>query len=66
MEKLTRQDLEKLDVPRINAKIAELRKELFDLRIKKATSGMEKPHLLKVLRQNIARLMTFKTIRTRE
>lgn len=66
MERLSRQEIEKLDIARIDAKIGDLRKELFGLKITKATSGLEKPHQVKVLRQNIARLMTEKTVKTRE
>lgn len=39
-------------------KLAELRKEIFSLKIAKKTSGMEKPHRLVSLRKEVARLLT--------
>ena len=39
-------------------KIAELQDELFDLRMQKATAALEKPHKIKELRHNIARMKT--------
>ena len=49
-----------LDGKAIEAKVAEIRREIFNLKMEKATSGLEKPHKLKVLKKNIARLMTAK------
>ena len=58
MEVLKVLDIRKLDKQRIDAKVSELRKQLFDLKMKKATSGLEKPHQLSVIKQSIARLST--------
>ena len=49
-----------LDSKAIDAKVSEMRREIFTLKMEKATSGLEKPHKLKVLKKNIARLMTAK------
>jgi large subunit ribosomal protein L29 len=58
MEELKIKDIEKLDKTRILAKVSDSRRELFDLRMKQTTSGIDKPHVKKVLRKNIARLLT--------
>lgn len=42
-------------------KIEELKNELFDLRMKKATTVLEKPHRIKQLRKDIARMKTILT-----
>lgn len=44
----------------IDTKIVELRKDLFRMRMQKSASGVEKPHLFKLARKNIARLLTLK------
>lgn len=51
-------DIEKMDAVGIQAKVTELRKELFDLNLQKNTSSLEKPHLVKNLKKDVARLMT--------
>jgi large subunit ribosomal protein L29 len=51
-------EIKKLDDVAIKAKISELRKELFDTKFQKHTTGIEKPHLLKTLKKDIARLLT--------
>lgn len=51
-------DIKNLDAQRIDAKVNELKKQLFDLKMKKATSGIEKPHELSVIKRSIARLKT--------
>jgi large subunit ribosomal protein L29 len=53
-------DAKSLDAKAIEAKVQEMRKEIFMLNMEKTTSGLEKPHKLKVLKKNIARLMTAK------
>lgn len=53
-------DAKALDAKAIDAKVIEMRKEIFMLKMEKTTSGMEKPHNLKVLKKNIAKLMTAK------
>lgn len=51
-------EINKLDSKAIETKIAELRKEQFDLRLQKNTTSLEKPHLLKSLKRDVARLKT--------
>lgn len=51
-------EIKKLDSAAIKAKVAELKKELFDVKFQKHTTGIEKPHMLKTLRRDIARLLT--------
>ncbi len=53
-------EIKDLDAAAINTKVSEMRKEIFTMRMEKATSGLEKPHKLKVLKKNIARLLTAK------
>ncbi len=50
--------IEDFDDQTIVAKIQELKSELFKLRFKRHTSGIEKPHLLKNLKGDVARLKT--------
>ncbi len=42
-------------------KIKELQDELFDLRMKQATSALEKPHRIRQIRKDIARMKTILT-----
>jgi len=42
----------------LNAKSAELRRELFNLRLQQATSRLEKTHRIRALRRDIARCET--------
>jgi large subunit ribosomal protein L29 len=51
-------EVKKLDDSAITQKIGELRKELFELRLQKNTTSVEKPHLLTTLKRDIARLLT--------
>jgi large subunit ribosomal protein L29 len=51
-------EITKLDASAINQKISEIRKELFDLRLQKNTTSVEKSHLLVNLKRDIARLLT--------
>ncbi len=60
MKKLEMKDVEKLDANGIDAKVEELRKNLFDIRMQKAAAGIEKPHQIKLAKKNIARLLTAK------
>lgn len=53
-------DLKNMDSAAIDTKVAEIRRELFNLKMEKATSGLEKPHRIKVLKKNIAKLITAK------
>ncbi len=53
-------DIKSLTAIDVDNKVEELRKELFDMRIEKATSGIEKPHLKTQHKRTIARLLTHK------
>ncbi len=47
-----------LTYPELRAKDTELRQELFNLRLQKATARLEKPHRISELRKDIARCQT--------
>lgn len=51
-------EIRKMTTEEINAKIAELKSELWNLRFSSATGGLEKPHRIKDLRHDVARLKT--------
>lgn len=51
-------EINKMDSAAISQRVSELRKELFDLRLQKNTTNVEKPHLLTELKRDIARLLT--------
>jgi large subunit ribosomal protein L29 len=51
-------EIQKLDGSAINKKVSELRKELFDMKLQKNTTSIEKSHLLTSMRRDIARLLT--------
>ncbi len=51
-------EISKLDSNAINQKVGELRRELFEVRLQKNTTNVEKPHLLTELKRDIARLLT--------
>jgi len=50
----------KLSAKDINEKVASLRSELFNSKFNKFTTGTEKPHLVKKIKKDIARLLTQK------
>lgn len=45
----------------IDVKVAEMKKFVFNTRMQKVTSGIEKPHQLKIAKKNIAKLLTAKS-----
>lgn len=51
-------EIRKMSKEDINKKIVELKKELFDLRMKQATGNLDKPHKVNELRKTVARLKT--------
>lgn len=53
--------LEKLTDTEINDTVLKLKKELFDLRLQKATRQELKPHLFKQKKKLIAKLLTIKS-----
>jgi len=52
--------LRDLSLQELDAKETALRKDLFDLRQKKITGQLEKPHQFKAVRKQIAQIHTFK------
>ena len=57
-------EIRKLSTEEINKKIAESKEELFNLRMKQATGGLENPKRLRELRKTVARYKTI--LRERE
>ena len=57
-------DLRALKDDELKAKIADAKKELLELRLKKSTGSLEKPSRINELRKGIARAMTI--LRERE
>tara|TARA_Y100000590_G_C15138617_1_gene795229 strand:+ start:400 stop:594 length:195 start_codon:yes stop_codon:yes gene_type:complete len=51
-------EINKMDAAAINQRVTELRRELFDLRLQKNTTNLEKSHLLTEHKRDIARLLT--------
>ncbi len=51
-------EIRKMSREEISSKITELKKELFDLRMKQATGNLDKPHRVNELRKTVARLKT--------
>jgi large subunit ribosomal protein L29 len=58
---MTSKEIRDLSPDEISTKLREVRAELLQLRLKKNTGQVEKPHLLRVLRKDIARLETIRT-----
>jgi large subunit ribosomal protein L29 len=54
-------DVKSWDKKAINEKASELRKKFFELKMQRGTSGVEKPHELRIIKKNIARLETAKS-----
>ncbi len=51
-------EIRKMTTEEINKKIVELKSELWNLRFSSATGTLEKPHRIKQLRHDVARLKT--------
>tara|TARA_B100001027_G_scaffold138167_1_gene95955 strand:- start:126 stop:344 length:219 start_codon:yes stop_codon:yes gene_type:complete len=51
-------EFKKLNSSQINAKIDQLRKDLFDLRFKKATRQLNETHKFKIIKRQLAQLLT--------
>jgi large subunit ribosomal protein L29 len=60
---LNNDEIKKMDEQAVDRKLSELRLDLFKMKMQKTTSGIEKPHLVKEAKKNIARLLTVKTSR---
>ena len=57
-------DIRKLTTEDLNKKLEEIKKELFNLKFASATGSLEKPHRVKELRHEVAKIKT--VIRERE
>jgi large subunit ribosomal protein L29 len=55
---MTSKEIRDLSPAEITTKLAEIHAELLQLRLRKNTGQVEKPHMLRVLRKDIARLET--------
>ena len=51
-------EFQKLNSTQITEKIDQLRKELFDLRFKQATRQLNETHKFKILKKQVAQLLT--------
>ena len=58
------QEIRKLTTEELNKKLVENKKELFNLKFSAATGNLEKPHRIKELRHEVAKIKT--VIRERE
>ena len=55
---MTIKEIRELAPTELETKLREVRAELLQLRLKKHTGQVEKPHMIRVLRKDIARLET--------
>ena len=51
-------DIKNMTVEELNAKLVELKKELFNLRFQHAVNQLENPHKITEIKREIARVMT--------
>ena len=58
---MTSKEIRELSPAEIQTKLRETRNELLQLRLRKHTGQVEKPHMIRVLRKDIARLETILT-----
>ena len=54
----SREEIKDLTMTELTAKGRDLRQELFNLRLQKASSQLEKPSRMRILRRDIARMET--------
>ena len=59
-------DIAELSLVELEKQIRDVRHELLELRLKKKTGQLDKPHLLKEMRRDVARLETAATIKRKE
>ncbi len=52
------QEIQELTAKELLARKRELKQEIFNFRIQKQSAQLEKPHLIRVARRNIARIET--------
>jgi len=55
---MTSKEIRDLSAGEIETKLRDIREQLVQLRLKKSTGQVEKPHLLRAYRKDIARLET--------
>ena len=55
---MTSKEIRELSAGEIETKLRDLREQLVQLRLKKSTGQVEKPHLLRAYRKDVARLET--------
>ena len=60
MSRVKAKDLRGLSLAELDQKKSTLEKEFFDLRQKKASGTLEKPHQFKLIRRQIAQINTIK------
>ncbi len=60
------EEIRQLSVQEIKAKLGETRKELVNLKLKKRTGQLEKPHRIASMRRDIARMETILRIKIKE
>nr|YP_009314571.1 Ribosomal protein L29 [Liagoropsis maxima]SCW22825.1 Ribosomal protein L29 [Liagoropsis maxima] len=58
MEELKLEDIRKMDDATLETKILEIKKILFDFRMKQATKQSLKPHILKLYKTQLSQIMT--------
>jgi large subunit ribosomal protein L29 len=61
MKLLTSKEIQSLDDKQIENEILNIKKTLFDFRIKQATRQPIKPHLFKLYRRQLAKILTMKS-----
>jgi large subunit ribosomal protein L29 len=57
-------EITKLNKKEIEAKVSDLKLELFNMKMQRVSSGLEKPHRVKEIRKDIARLLTVKNTKS--
>jgi large subunit ribosomal protein L29 len=60
------QEIQELTPKELLARKRELKEEIFNLRIQQQSAQLEKPHLIRVARRNIARIETVLSRKTAE
>jgi large subunit ribosomal protein L29 len=58
---MTTKEIRELSPAEINTKLRETRDQLLQMRLRKHTGQVEKPHMIRVLRKDIVRLETILT-----
>ena len=51
-------EIRKMSKEELNKKLVNIKKELFDLRMKQSTGNLDKPHKINALRKDVARIKT--------